>query len=197
MSSNSNQKTYYIFYHEIRLLAEIVRIIARFNGRGVKTSKKQPQKTGQAGTRRKSHNQKSNALIILSDKAEEEAKRLGGRKRGIQFDKPLPLADIQQDTFNGFCSIDGALIVDFGLNFHGIGYILDGLACVEGETSRGSRYNSTICYLKNVTERYGTDAKHFALVLSEDTPMICLAHKKQPPCEYGACKCVNSKALTV
>ena len=97
--------------------------------------------------------QKHGTMIVISDKASDEAVRLGKQCFPL---KPLKLSGkiIQQIT-----SIDGAVLLDRDSTCHAIGVILDGLASDKGDASRGARYNSAIRYY----EQFGKDS---SLVLS-------------------------------
>jgi DNA integrity scanning protein DisA with diadenylate cyclase activity len=110
------------------------------------------------------------AGIILSDKAKEEAQRLGDRQRGIMFEPEINFCTKRNHAiFNNLSAIDGALLMDFSLNCYGIGYILDGKAYIDGDTASGARHNSAKCYLINLVGKTGyEEAAHFAIVLSED-----------------------------
>lgn len=77
---------------------------------------------------------------------------------------------------SNFSAIDGALLFDLDLKCYGIGYILDGLAYIEGAQDRGSRFNSAKCYLWNLKSRYfdSKDESPAGLVFSEDGGINCL-----------------------
>lgn len=100
------------------------------------------------------------AIIILSDIAKTESTRLCSQNRGVSIESFNFLQDtnlIQRVT-----SIDGAVMIDYDYMCYGIGIILDGPA-VKGDTSRGSRYNSALTYVK-----WEQSGNAIAIVISED-----------------------------
>ena len=117
----------------------------------------------------------SGALLIISTRAAKEVNRLVKTGRGIAFaGKPIDLgSDFELLTM--FSSIDGAVLFDQNLQCYGMGIILDGIAddC-KGNIARGSRYNSACTYIEYITKFYlkEVDAKHVALVLSEDGGVV-------------------------
>ncbi len=103
-------------------------------------------------------NQKHGTLLVISDNAISESKRLG--KQCFQL-KSLKLSEktIQQVT-----SIDGAVLLDRSANCYAIGVILDGLATDKGDAARGARYNSAIRYY----ERFKENTPMVLVIISED-----------------------------
>ncbi len=97
-------------------------------------------------------------MIVISQKAAEEAERLGQQSFPL---KPMKLTDsmIHQVT-----SIDGAVLLDHNGVCHAIGVILDGVASEKGDASRGARYNSAIRYY----EQFGRDNPTMIVIISED-----------------------------
>jgi hypothetical protein len=63
-----------------------------------------------------------------------------------------------------FTSIDGAVIIDLDGYAHAKGVILDGIAGIEGDASRGSRYNSALTYF----QFRGWQKPSMIVVVSED-----------------------------
>lgn len=96
------------------------------------------------------------ALLVISDKAEDEAARLGGQV------KPCPLTI---SNVPAFTAIDGAVLIDPSGMCHGVGVILDGQATVSWDASRGSRYNSALRY---VWTKRKEGHQCLAVVISED-----------------------------
>lgn len=99
------------------------------------------------------------ALLIISNKAEQEAKRLGGQAVRV---KPFPL---MTNNVARLAAIDGAILIDPSGVCHAVGVILDGQAVRTGNPSRGSRYNSALRYI--LTARKRRD-KCIGIVVSED-----------------------------
>ncbi len=123
------------------------------------------------------------ALFVFTAQAEKEAKRLGEKNRGITFARPIDFSNSENiEMVSNFSAIDGALLFDFNLKCHGIGYILDGLAYIEGAQDRGSRFNSAKCYLWNLKSRYFDfdDRSPAGLVFSEDGDINCLTTEINP-----------------
>jgi DNA integrity scanning protein DisA with diadenylate cyclase activity len=106
----------------------------------------------------KATEQAHGTMIVISDKAESEAKRLG--KQSFQL-HPLKLTT---DKVNQLTTIDGSVLIDRNSTCFAIGVILDGLATNKGDSSRGARYNSAIRYY----EYYGKDESTLILIVSED-----------------------------
>lgn len=102
--------------------------------------------------------QKHGTMLVISDKAREEAVRLGKQSFTL---KPLKLTTnlIQQIT-----SIDGSVLLDRNSVCHSIGVILDGLATDNGDSSRGARFNSAIRYY----EHFGKIHPTVLVIISED-----------------------------
>ncbi|EHQ24644.1 hypothetical protein [Mucilaginibacter paludis] len=85
-------------------------------------------------------NQAKGALLIISNDAQNEAKRLGNQCF------PLIPEKLSADTILNLTTIDGGVLIDqHGLVF-AYGVILDGVVGKEGDSARGSRYNSAITY---------------------------------------------------
>lgn len=121
--------------------------------------------------------QKHGAMLIISSKAESEAKRLGSQCFPLE---PLKLDSklIAQTT-----SIDGGVLVDENATCHAIGVILDGIATNKGDSSRGSRYNSAVRYY----EHFGEEAPVVIVVISEDG-MINLIPDLRPQIKHSTIK---------
>lgn len=100
------------------------------------------------------------AIIIFTEEAEKETVRLSNLNRAIMI-KPIELYASQIVT--NLSNIDGAIIIGIDGKCYGIGAILDGNALIEGNMSRGARYNSTINYIANKENK-----KYMAIIISED-----------------------------
>lgn len=100
------------------------------------------------------------AIIIFTEEARQEVIRLSNLNRAIMIN-PIELYDSQIVT--NLSNIDGAIIIGVDGKCYGIGAILDGNALIEGNMSRGSRYNSSINYIANKMQK-----KYMAIVISED-----------------------------
>jgi hypothetical protein len=95
-------------------------------------------------------------MIVVSERAAEEAARLGSQCTRIE---PVVLGD---DMIRRVTSIDGAVMLDAEGRCHAVGVILDGRATDKGRPARGARYNSA--------QRYVSDAccATIVVVVSED-----------------------------
>jgi DNA integrity scanning protein DisA with diadenylate cyclase activity len=105
------------------------------------------------------------ALLVISDRAEQEAKRLGGQAVLV---KPF---EITVDNIPRLAAIDGAVLIDSAGMCHAVGVILDGQAVKTGDRSRGSRFNSAHRYIVSARKK-----RHscIAVVVSEDGPTSLL-----------------------
>jgi DNA integrity scanning protein DisA with diadenylate cyclase activity len=103
--------------------------------------------------------QKRGTMLVISDEAEEEARRL---RRQSTVVKPVRLIP---EMILPISSIDGAVLIDAQNTCYAIGVILDGMASDRGSRARGARYNSAIRYLDYVKSRHGSC---IIIVISED-----------------------------
>ncbi|MGI6236952.1 MAG: hypothetical protein ACOYI7_05335 [Candidatus Excrementavichristensenella sp.] len=116
--------------------------------------------------------QKHGTVLVFGEKAiiEEESKRLLEAMRGIGIEIPKT-KNLELEYIKGHTAIDGAMLFDVEKGCcHAMGIILDGEA-VEGDPSRGARYNSTLAYIESVKKRHRQNSKNpmiFAIVISED-----------------------------
>jgi hypothetical protein len=99
------------------------------------------------------------ALLVISNKAEQEAKRLGGQAVRV---KPFLL---RVENVPRLTAIDGAVLIDSSGLCHAVGVILDGQAVKTGNPSRGSRFNSALRYILTARKR---GDKCIGVVVSED-----------------------------
>lgn len=100
--------------------------------------------------------QEHGALLVISNKAMHECERLSRQSTPI---KPIRADDA---LIYSLASIDGAVLLDLEGQCWAIGVILDGLACEEGNPSRGARYNSAIRYVSTRPKEC------LAFIVSED-----------------------------
>lgn len=103
--------------------------------------------------------QKKGTMIVISPKAQEEAKRLRTSSLSIE---PIQFSTFQ---IKKVTAIDGAIILDTKGYCHSIGCILDGYSNDNGDSSRGARYNSAIRYLNSQKE---ANTACLIAVISED-----------------------------
>lgn len=99
--------------------------------------------------------QEHGTLLIISDKADQEAKRLEYQSTNIE---PAMLTD---DLIMNITSIDGAILLDSHGICHSIGVILDGIATNKGTSARGARFNSAVRYVE-------MKKNCVAIIISED-----------------------------
>lgn len=115
------------------------------------------------------YKQKHGTVLVFgeSEIVRLEADRLLNAKRGmgVKLKRQKDLKYVE-----GYSAIDGAMIFDTDGECYAIGVILDGEA-VEGDPSRGARYNSTLAYVNTVNTKYQNKHQNphiFAIVISED-----------------------------
>jgi hypothetical protein len=101
--------------------------------------------------------QRHGTMIVISDSAEEESKRLANQGT------PVVPVQLSADLVERVSGIDGAILVDRHGTCYAIGVILDGMATDEGNAGRGARYNSAIRYCKT-----RNDVPTLLVVVSED-----------------------------
>jgi hypothetical protein len=98
------------------------------------------------------------SMLVFAGDAAEEAKRLSMQCIPIQ---PTRLTE---ESLQALVTIDGALLIDLDGYLHATGVILDGVVGIEGDASRGSRYNSALTY----QEYRGRNKPTMMVVVSED-----------------------------
>jgi hypothetical protein len=86
--------------------------------------------------------QKHGTMVVISNKANEEAERLNGQCINIEP------TNLSSELMSLVTAIDGAVLLDPNGKCHALGVILDGLATDKGDPARGARYNSAIRYLE-------------------------------------------------
>lgn len=108
---------------------------------------------------------KHGTIIIVGspEMAQSETKRLTAARTGIAI-HPVNL-EHQFKLIKSFSMIDGAIIMDTHCNCVCIGAILDGDAVAKGSRARGSRFNSTVNYVKR---RSDFDEHFLGVVVSDD-----------------------------
>ena len=99
------------------------------------------------------------SIIVISEGAYTESKRLC-----INGFLPEPF-EPNYFLLNQLSKIDGAVILDQDLRCHGFGVILDGVSVQSQDSSRGSRYNSSLRYYHCIKELF---AKTLIVVTSDD-----------------------------
>lgn len=102
--------------------------------------------------------QKNGALLVITTDAKGEAHRL--RKQSISI-TPLKL---NEEMLLSLTSIDGGVLVDIDGYAFAQGVILDGIVSDNGDSARGSRYNSAVTYYDFRGKQYPT----LIVVVSED-----------------------------
>ena len=118
--------------------------------------------------------QKHGTMLVISEQAASESKRLGKQSFPIS---PQKLSDAMIPKVT---SIDGAILLDRNANCHSIGVILDGLATNKGDPARGARYNSAIRYYEHISAQ----APLILIIISEDG-MINLVPDLKPQIKHS------------
>ncbi|TPF18438.1 DNA integrity scanning protein DisA nucleotide-binding domain protein [Priestia megaterium] len=121
--------------------------------------------------------QKHGTMIVITDRAEEEAARLS--KNAVSINA-IQISDLK--FVKALTSIDGAIILDPFGTCHSIGCILDGISNIAiGDSSRGARFNSALRYInycKNKDDK--KSIKVIVVVISEDGMIDILTEKDIP-----------------
>ena len=100
--------------------------------------------------------QRHGTMLVFSESAEEESRRLRNQSIGIEPTEVTP------ELVRRLTGIDGAILISPKGVCHAIGVILDGIATEDGDSSRGARYNSAVRYLTS------SNSPTMCLVVSED-----------------------------
>lgn len=100
--------------------------------------------------------ERKGTILLISSRAQQEANRLSKQATLI---KPQILDSI---FLKNLAHIDGAILIDPNCYCYAIGVILDGIASQNGNSSRGSRYNSAIKYIDMNLEN------SLAIIISDD-----------------------------
>ncbi|EEL60381.1 DNA integrity scanning protein DisA nucleotide-binding domain protein [Bacillus toyonensis] len=110
--------------------------------------------------------QKHGTMVVITNKAAEEADRLNGQCINIE---PINLT---AEVMRLVTAIDGAVLLDPNGKCHALGVILDGLATDKGDSARGARYNSALRYIDS------QDNECLIVVVSEDGDINLIPHLK-------------------
>ncbi len=102
--------------------------------------------------------QKHGTMLVISDQAESEAKRLSNQCFCIQPRK------LEASLMRQITAIDGSVLLNKDSICYAIGVILDGMATKNGDSSRGARFNSAIRYYDYVAKEIPT----VIVIVSED-----------------------------
>lgn len=115
--------------------------------------------------------QKFGTMLIFSEKAKDEAERLCKLKRGFLI-KPINLFELLsedeqkcKEILLQLTSIDGAVFLSEEGICYAIGVIVDGIANIDSDSSRGARFNSGKTYIRNCIDN---EIRCFAVIISED-----------------------------
>lgn len=102
--------------------------------------------------------QANGALLIISDKAREEASRLSTQCFPVKPEK------LSVESLLNLSAIDGGVLINQEGIIYAYGVILDGVVKKGGTASRGSRYNSAVTY----QEFKGATSQLMLVIVSED-----------------------------
>ena len=103
------------------------------------------------------------AVVVIEDNAVEEAERL--KNISTKIKDPVTVKSNNGKKYRTFAEMDGAILLDFNAYCHSFGVILDGRHVQEeGNKERGSRYNSSLRYLRQNQKK----SKTLIIVMSED-----------------------------
>lgn len=100
--------------------------------------------------------QQKGTTVVISERAREEAQRLGNQALRID---PMALTPARVPLLT---AIDGAVLLDTEGVCWALGVILDGRAVRGGDPARGARFNSAVRYVE------GADHPCLAMVISEE-----------------------------
>lgn len=112
---------------------------------------------------------KRGSMLVICDDARDEAKRLVNQCIAI---KPVLVGPKLLDSLT---AIDGAVIVDLDGLAYAKGVILDGLVGLNGDSARGSRYNSAVTY-----QEYRNPSKPTLIVVVSEDGMVDIIPKLMP-----------------
>ncbi|EOO33248.1 hypothetical protein IIU_03360 [Bacillus cereus VD133] len=110
--------------------------------------------------------QKHGTMVVITNKAAEEADRLNGQCINIE---PI---NLNTEVMRLVTTIDGAVLLDPNGKCHALGVILDGRATDKGDPARGARYNSALRYLDT------QENECLIVVVSEDGDINLIPHLK-------------------
>jgi len=106
-----------------------------------------------------------------SNQISEEVKRFFNKNRCVKLSEDGIDLEGFLRKMRGVTAIDGALLADFSGNCYAIGVIFDGEAMIEGQVSRGARYNSVANYVQVVAKKY-ENKKVIGVIVSEDGGVV-------------------------
>ncbi len=112
--------------------------------------------------------QRRGTTVVISERAREEAQRLG--HQALRID-PVPLTPA---TVPLLTAIDGAVLIDPDGVCSAIGVILDGRTSRGGDPARGARFNSAVRYVE------GADHACLAMVISEEGTVDVILRRHSP-----------------
>jgi hypothetical protein len=100
-------------------------------------------------------NLRHGTMLVISNKADTEAARLGNQST------PITPIKLNKNLIFNLTTIDGAILLSPDGTCHAIGVVLDGMASPKGDPARGARYNSALRYI-------AVNPNSLAVVISED-----------------------------
>ena len=103
--------------------------------------------------------QRHGTMLVITPEAQRETKRLAAQSTVIE-----PVL-VSKDIISHLSSVDGAILISPEGIVYSFGVILDGKATKNGNSARGSRYNSAIRYIDGQRSR---NVNCLALIVSED-----------------------------
>ncbi len=103
--------------------------------------------------------QRHGTMLVITAEAEQETIRLAAQSTVIE-----PVA-ITKEIISHISSVDGAILISPDALIHSFGVILDGKSTINGNSTRGARYNSAIRYVDGERSR---NVSCLALIVSED-----------------------------
>jgi hypothetical protein len=113
-------------------------------------------------------------MLVFAGDASSEAKRLANQCISIKPNK------LDIEMVGVLTSIDGALLIDLDGFAHAKGVILDGVVGLEGDASRGSRYNSGLTYYE-----YRSLAKPTMIIIVSEDGMVDVIPKLMPQIRHS------------
>ena len=106
--------------------------------------------------------QSHGTTIVILKNVQQECIRLSESNRAIKLNP----TEINEKNILSLTAIDGAILLDTDGFCYAIGAILDGVAEINGDTSRGSRYNSALTYVDY--QMHHNNQKVLSIVISAD-----------------------------
>lgn len=141
-------------------------VVLRVNEQRVKEAYEQifhmPMSKNMKLTIRQAKKQEKGTMLVITNKAVEEAERLHEQSFSITNHQMLNRKFVESLTM-----VDGALLLNPESDCYAFGVILDGVAGETGDITRGARYNAAIKYLSLFKALY-QDGACLIVVISED-----------------------------